>query len=234
MNIKIHSNNKIARLAGAIYLIVVLTGMFSLAYVPSQLIFWGDAAKTLQHITSSQQLYRMGIASSMICYLAFTLLPIVLYKLLRQVDENYAKAMVIFALISVPISLLNLQHKFDVLSLITNANYLKDLSTQQLESRVLLSLESYDSGILIVQLFWGLWLLPFGYLVYHSKILPKILGIFLIIGCFGYLINVLGRTTFPNYGEFGFAKYVTLPASIGEIGICLWLIIMGAKTKVNH
>jgi hypothetical protein len=228
------SNKKIARIAGAIYLVVVLTGMFSLAYVPSQLIFWEDAAKTLQHITSSQQLYRMGIASSMICYLAFTLLPIVLYKLLRQVDENYAKAMVIFALISVPISLLNLQHKFDILSMISNANYLKDLNKQQLESRVLLSLESYDSGILIVQLFWGLWLLPFGYLVYHSKILPKILGIFLVIGCFSYLINVFGRTTLPNYGEFGFAKYVTLPASIGEIGICLWLLIMGAKTKVNH
>jgi hypothetical protein len=76
--------------------------------------------------------------------------------------------------------------------------------------------------------------LPFGYLVYHSKILPKILGIFLVIGCFSYLINVFGRTTLPNYGEFGFAKYVTLPASIGEIGICLWLLIMGAKTKVNH
>lgn len=150
------SNKKTARIAGAIYLVVVLTGMFSLAYVPSQLIFWDDAAKTFQYITSSQQLYRMGIASSMICYLAFTLLPIVLYKLLRQVDENYAKVMVIFALISVPISLLNLQHKFDVLSMISSADYLKDLSKQQLESRVLLSLESYDSGILIVQVFWGL------------------------------------------------------------------------------
>ncbi|NRF38056.1 DUF4386 domain-containing protein [Pedobacter sp. LMG 31643] len=227
------ANKKTARIAGAIYLVVVLTGMFSLAYVPSQLIFWNDAAKTLQHITSSQQLYRMGIASSMICYLAFTLLPIVLYRLLRHVDENYAKLMVIFALISVPISLLNLQHKFDVLSIISGADYLKDLSQQQLQSRVLFSLESYDSGLLIVQIFWGLWLFPFGYLVYHSKTLPKILGVFLMLGCFGYLINVLGRTALPNYGEFGYAKYVTLPASIGEIGICLWLLIMGIKTNVK-
>lgn len=224
-------NKKTARIAGAVYLIVVITGMFSLAYVPSQLIFWDDSAKTLQEITSSTQLFRWGIASSIICYLAFAFLPLILYKLLRNVNKDYAKLMVVLALLSVPISLINLQHKFDVLTLVSGTNELKGMSASELQSSVWVSLKSYNSGVLIVQLFWGLWLFPLGYLVYHSKVLPKILGIFLILGCFGYLINVLGRTVLPDYGNSAIANYITLPASIGEIGTCLWLLIMGINTK---
>lgn len=224
-------NKKTARIAGAIYLVVIITGMFSLAYVPSQLIFLDDSAKTLQQISSATQLFRWGIASSMICYLAFAFLPLVLYKLLRSVNEDYAKLMVILALLSVPISLINLQHKFDVLTLLSGADYLKGISVAELQSSVLLALKSYNSGVLVVQLFWGLWLFPFGYLVYHSKVLPKILGIFLVLGCFGYLINVIGRTIVPHYNDLTIASYITLPATIGEIGTCLWLLIMGIKTK---
>jgi hypothetical protein len=225
------SIKKTARIAGAIYLVVVLTGMFSLAYVPSKLIFWNDPAKTLHSITASIQLFRLGIASSMICYLAFLALPLALYQLLRSVNEKYAKLMVILAVVSVPISLLNLHHKFDVLSLTSGAEYLKALSQQQLQERVMFALDSYDNGIQIVQLFWGLWLFPFGYLVYQSKLLPKFLGILLMLGCFGYLINVFGRTIFADYGSLGISRYISMPASIGEIGTCLWLLIMGVREK---
>lgn len=90
----------------------------------------------------------------------------------------------------------------------------------------MLLLKSYNNGIGIVQIFWGLWLFPFGYLVFKSNFLPKFLGILLMIGCFGYLLKFFGHSLFPN---FGIPSFVTLPGSIGEIGICLWLLIMGAK-----
>jgi hypothetical protein len=77
--------------------------------------------------------------------------------------------------------------------------------------------------------FWGLWLLPFGYLVYKSGFLPKILGILLMAGCFGYLVNFLGGFLFPQYASIGIAKFVSLPATLGEIGTCLWLLIIGLK-----
>ncbi|MEO8516923.1 MAG: DUF4386 domain-containing protein [Flavobacterium sp.] len=226
-----YSNKRIARVAGLLYLIVVLTGIFSLAYVPNALFVWDDATLTFNNIMSSELLFRLSIVSSMVCYVAFLLLPIVLYRLLKPVNELYAKLMVLLATVSVPISFLNLQNKFSVLSLMVKEEHLKFFSNEELSNKVLVYLNQYDNGILIVSVFWGLWLLPFGYLVYKSGFLPKVLGIFLMLGCLGYLINFTGNTLFKDYAAFGISKFVSLPASIGEIGICLWLLIVGVKSK---
>ncbi len=229
--IVVQNNKKIARLAGLFYLIVVITGIFSLAYVPSKLIVWDNAALTLTNIKNSEMLFRLSIIGGVLCYLAFLALPLVLFRLLKHVNLLYAKIMVILVLISIPISFINLFNKLAILSLISGANYLTVFSDAELQTQVMLSLNQYDNGILILQIFWGLWLFPFGYLVYKSGILPKVLGIFLMIGCFSYLINFIGFFLFPNYADLGISTYVRLPASIGEIGTCLWLLIMGAKTR---
>ncbi|MGG5210184.1 DUF4386 domain-containing protein [Chryseobacterium sp. MIQD13] len=223
--------NKTARLAGLIYLVVILTGLFSLMYVPSKLIVWENPSLTFQNISSSAQLFRAGIAGSMLCYIAFTFLPLILYKLLKNVNGNYAKLMVVLALISVPVSFINLQSKFSVLTIVEGAGYLKAFNEEQLQSQVMFLLNMYNKGILIVQIFWGLWLLPFGYLVYKSGFLPRILGLFLMLGCLGYVLNVFGRTVIPHFSDYAVSDYMTLPASIGEIGTCLWLLIAGVKNK---
>jgi len=225
------SIKRTARIAGILYLIVVLTGIFSLAYVPKMLITWGNANLTFSKIVESDLLFRLGIFSSVICYIAFLFLPIVLYQLLKPINKFYAKMMTILAVISVPISFLNLQNRFSVLSLISKDGYLSLYSNEQLQSKVMFYLTEYNHGISLVSVFWGLWLLPFGYLVYKSGFLPKVLGILLMLGCFGYLINFFGRTLIPNYSELGVSSYISLPASLGEIGTCLWLLIMGAKEK---
>lgn len=219
------SNQKTARIAGLLYLVVVLTGMFSLAYVPSQLIVWDNPAKTIENIINHDTLYRLGIVSSSICYVFFIFLPLVLYKLLQSTNNNYAKLMVILAVVSVPISFVNMQNKYAVLSLITESGIAKE----QLQSQVMFYLNQYNSGILIVQIFWGLWLFPFGYLVFKSKLIPKLFGILLMAGCVGYLINFIGHTLISGYAESGISTFIRLPASIGEIGICFWLLIMGVK-----
>ncbi len=231
-----YSNKKTARIAGLLYLIVVLTGIFSLAYVPKTLFIWDNATLTFNKIVSSELLFRVGILSSVICYTAFIFLPVVLYQLLKQVNEFYAKLMTILAIVSVPVSFVNLQNKFSILSLISKDEYLKVYSNEQLQSKVMFYLNQYDNGILLVSVFWGLWLLPFGYLIYKSEFLPKFLGILLMSGCFGYLINFTGNMFIKNYAEIEISKFMSLPASIGEIGTCLWLLIIGAKPKkiVNY
>lgn len=229
MNLR--TNKTTARLAGLLYLIVVITGTFSLGYAPSKLIVWGDAVKTFEQISASENLFRMSIISSVICYLAFLLLPFVLYKLLNPINEIAAKLMVVLSVVSVPISLLNLQSKYAVLTLLHGENYLNVFSQQQIQTQIMLLLEKYDSGILIASLFWGLWLFPFGYLVYKSGFLPRILGVLLMLGCGGYLISFVGNTMMQNYGGTFFAGYVRIPASLGEIGICLWLLIRGINEK---
>ncbi|MGH6781822.1 MAG: DUF4386 domain-containing protein [Sphingomonadaceae bacterium] len=223
------SNKKIARTAGLLYLIVVVAGIFSLAYVPSQITAVGDAAATAGNIMASMPLFRLGIVAGLICFTAFLLLPLALYRLLGRIDRNAAILMVVLAVASVPISFVNMLNKLDVLSLLSGADYLRVFTADQLHARVMLSLDSYGNGLLVSKIFWGLWLLPFGYLVYRSGILPRIFGILLMMGCFGYLIDFTGRVLFPGYVEVAIARFVTLPGTLGEIGICLWLLIMGAR-----
>lgn len=222
-------SRKTARIAGVLYLIVVATMMFSLAYVPSQIDVPGNALATFNNIVANESLFRLGIISGLAGYIAFLLLPLALYKLLQGVNRNAALLMVAFAVVSVPVSFVNMLHKFDVLTLLSGAEYLRAFTTEQLHAQAMSSLDAYNNGILVSKIFWGLWLLPFGYLVFKSGFLPRILGILLVLGCFGYLGDFLGRSLFPGYAETTIPRFITLPASLGEIGTCLWLLIVGIR-----
>lgn len=228
------TNKKTAQIAGLLYLVVVLTGIFSLMYVPSKLIDWDNATTTFNNIVKNQSLFRLGIVSGLICYTFFLFLPLVLYKLFKPVNDNYAKLMVLLAVISVPIYFVNVQNEFTILSFVSRSNYLNGFSTEQIKSMIMLYIDQYENGMRIVHIFSGLWLFPFGYLVFKSGFLPQFLGILLMLGCFGYLINFTGNTLISNYSEIGIGKYIQLPASLGEIGICLWLLILGAKEKTSN
>ena len=218
-----------ARISGLVYLAVVLTGLFSLMYVPTKLIDWKNPGITVTNIQANELLFRFGILANIACSLFFLFLPLCLYRLLSSVNKRMAQLMVILAVISVPIALSNVQNKIDIIPLLNNEIYLQSTSFESLESMVFFQLDQYNSGMLILQLFWGLWLLPFGWLVFKSGFLPKILGIILMAGCFSYLINFLGYLLIENYYSLGVASIVQIPASIGEIGICLWLLFTGKK-----
>jgi hypothetical protein len=172
------SNKEMARIAGLLYLVVVVMGIISLAYIPSKLIVWDNAATTFNNIVNSQFLFRLGIVCGLICYTFFIFLPLALYRLLKPVNKVYAQAMVVLAVISVPISFVNMLNKFAVLSLVSDVSLQKVYANDQLQNQVMFYLNQYDYGNLIVQIFWGLWLFPFGYLVFKSGFLPKILGFF--------------------------------------------------------
>ena len=218
-----------ARVAGLLYLIVVAAGIFSLGYVPGQTLVPGDAAATAERILAHETLYRLGIVAGAACYVAFLLLPLALYRLLAPTHRTAAVLMVALAAASVPLSFANLGHKLDALSLLGGGDTLQALTREQLQAQAMAALDAYRNGVLLSKVFWGLWLLPFGWLVFKSGLLPRVLGVLLMAGCFGYLIDFAGRALFPGYAQTAAAGYVTLPASIGEIGTCLWLLIVGAR-----
>jgi len=224
------SKNKKARLAGILYLILIVCGILNLVYIPSQLIDWDSAPQTLDNIMASEWLFRLGVVFGIITFLAFLLLPLALYRLLEEVNRTYALLMVIFALISIPISFVNLLNKFSILTLIGEAEDAGLGAGPELAEQVMFYLRAYNNGIELSQVFWGLWLWPFGYLVFRSGFLPKVLGILLMAGCVGYLITFFAGFLYPEFYKTKFADLVGLPASIGEIGTCLWLLIAGART----
>jgi hypothetical protein len=226
---KIMSRNKKARLAGVLYLLLIISGFIYLVYIPLELIDMQNAAKTLKNIRNSELLFRLGIVTAICSSLIFILLPLALYSLLESVNKVSAKFMVLFALISIPISFVNILNKFSILTLINKAAYAQKLGVTELQSKVMFLIDSYNNGLEISQIFWGLWLLPFGYLVYQSGFLPKLLGILLMAGCFGYLITFFGGFLYSDFNKTLISEIVGYPAPLGEIGICLWLLIMGTN-----
>lgn len=212
-----------ARIAGLLYLIVFVSGIFSLAYVPGQLIVDGDIGATIANIATRAPLYRLGILAGMICYTAFLLLPLAMYRLFASWSAALAAAMVALATVSVPIAFGSLQSQMDVLALVEGS-----AGNDQREALTALALQSSDSALRLVKLFWGLWLLPLGLLVLRSRALPALLGALLIAGCAGYLIDVVVRLLAPD-ALGAAARYVRLPATFGEIGTCLWLLLFGVR-----
>lgn len=223
------SNATTARIAGLLYLIVVAAGIFSLAYVPSLIEASDDPATLVAAIREHETLFRFGIAAAFACYTAFLILPLALYRLLAPYGRTAAMLMVALAVASVPMSFGNLIHRVDVLSLLGEEPALRGLAAGQVNLQVTLALESYWNGIFVSKILWGLWLLPFGWLVFRSAVIPRVFGVLLMAGCFGYLIAFLGRLLVPGYAELPFVGYVSLPATIGEIGSCLWLLVLGAR-----
>lgn len=218
-----------ARIAGLIYLVVVVAGIFSLAYAPSQLIVPADAARTVQNLIEHEALFRASIAGAFVCYLAFLALPFALHRLLAPAGREVAMAMVVLAVVSVPISLTAMLHKLDVVTLLGDKPWAAGLPPERLQFEVMSSLASHSNGVVIAEIFWGLWLLPFGYLVYRSGRLPKALGVLLALGGLGNTIGAFGTTLFEGYRGSAFAEAASWPASLGEIGICLWLVLFGAR-----
>ena len=136
-------SKKTARIAGILYLIVVITGIVSLGYVPKQLIVWEDKVATFNNILKNESLFRLGIFSSVICYLAFIFLPLVLRELFKTVNKFVANVMVVSVLVSIPISFFNLYNKYLILDIIHKESYLKMYSESQLQSLVMFHLNQY-------------------------------------------------------------------------------------------
>lgn len=205
---------------GWIYLVVVLSGILSLAYVPGQLVVAGDAGQTLLNLRQSTDLFRLGIAAGMVCYLAFLVLPLSFYLWLAPAGRRMAQLMVLFAVVSVPISLGNLTHKLEVLDLVSIPQMGATLATE-----VMAALDRYHRGVLVAELFWGLWLIPLGILLLRSRAVPRLLGALLVVGGLGYLTEVFGTVLVADWRGGLFTR----PAAFGEIGTCLWLLLFGAR-----
>ena len=224
-----HPTVKAARIAGAVYLSLVLTGPFSLIYVPNKLIVRGDATATAANILAHEMLFRCGIVADLIGSVFFICLGIALYRLLRGVNQTQAWLMVSFVLVSAAVGFLNALNNIAALILFRGDDFLSVFHKPQLESLGMLFLRLHGQGITINEMFWGLWLFPFGVLVYQSRFLPRILGVWLVIDGFAYVILSLTGILLPQYqGKvFTFSQ----PAFFGEIAIMLWLLIKGANVK---
>jgi hypothetical protein len=221
-----------ARLCGLAYLMVVVTGIIGLAWVPARLDLGNDPARILSVIGAQESLFRVGIAAWVANQLAFLALGLTFYRVLRHAHPTVALAMAALVVASVPIGLAGAVHRLDALGWATDGVALADADLRAAFAAH--AIESWRNTILVVQVFWGLWLLPLAYLLWRTRLVPVLLVVALALGCFGYLLTVFGYVLNPAFDESPLARMATLPASVGEIGTCLWLLFAGARRHRRH
>jgi hypothetical protein len=229
MEINSSSLKNTARIAGLLYLLLVITGVYGIMYIPSQIIVPGDSVSTAKNIISNELLFRTGILNDIISNTIFLFLVLVLYRLFKQVNENQAKLMLALVIVQVPVVFM--MEAFNITSLmILKGEILKTFELSQRQDLAMLLIKINEYGTLPLEMFWGLWLLPFGLLVYKSEFIPRIFGILLVIAGIAYMIDSTIALLFPSYSSF--VKQPTLLlVAIGEISITLWLLIKGVKTQ---
>jgi len=163
-----HPTDKAARVAGAVYLSMVITAPFSLIYVPNKLIVRGDATATAANILAHETLFRLSIFGDLVGHVIFICLAIALYRLLSNVNRTWALLMVGFVLVSAAVGFLNTLNNIAALILFRGGEFLSVFDTAQLNALGMLFIRLHSQGIFIDEIFWGVWLFPFGLLVFRS------------------------------------------------------------------
>jgi hypothetical protein len=222
-----HPTNKAARVAGAVYLSLVLTAPFSLLYVPGKLIVRGNAVATANNILAHEMVFRLCIVAELLSSVIFICLGLALYRLLSGVNKTWAGAMVALVLVSAAVGFLNVLNYVAALTLIHGTEFLAAFETPQRYALGMLFLRLHGQGELMNEIFWGLWLFPFGLLVFRSGFLPRFLGVWLMLACFVWVALSLTALLFPPYYEAAFK--MAQPVLFAELAIMLWLLIKGAK-----
>jgi hypothetical protein len=217
------------RFAGLLYVLTSIVGFFAMGYVPGKLIVHGNAAATASNIAASEMLFRLGIAGSLIGQAAFIFVALALYDLLKGVNQRHATLMVLLIVVSVPIAFLNEVNSIAALVLVQGADFLSIFEKPQRDALAMLFLNLHHYGIVIAEIFWGLWLFPLGLLVYRSRFLPRFLGVWLVIAGFAWVILSLTGVLSPQYQDK--VNTFSQPAMIGEIVFMFWLLIKGATPK---
>jgi hypothetical protein len=226
-----HPTVKAARMAGAIYLSMVFTAPFSLIYVPSKLIVRGDASATADNILAHETMFQLSIFGDLIGQVIFICLAVALYRLLSNVNKTWALLMVALVLVSAAVGFFNALNNIAALILFRGGEFLSVFDKVQRESLGMFFIRLHNQGIFIDELFWGLWLFPFGLLVFRSGFMPRFIGVWLMINCFGYVALCAIALFFPAYYEAAF-RY-SQPVLFGELAVMLYLLIRGAKVPTT-
>ncbi len=201
-----------------LYPIWIVFGFFSIIYIPTTLIVQGDAATTAKNIISNEFLFRAGIVGGLITQLIFIFAAIFLYRLLATVNKIYPLIMIVFALISVPIAMLNELNNLAAFQLLNDPQ------------QMMFFLNLHAQGIVIASIFWGLWLFPLGILIYKSGYFPKIIGIVVVIGGIGYTLDSFMKLLLPNFAALMSTLQIM---TFGEVIFLAWLVVKGAKLPKN-
>ena len=224
------STHNPGRVAGFLYLLLVVFAPLRLIYIPSTLFVRGNATATATNLAAHELLFRLGIVSDLLCGTVLIFLVLALYRLLKGVDQNHAVLMVILGgVMPAAIYFFNVLNDAAALMLVRGADFLSVFDKPQRDALAMLFLRLHHHEVVAAEILWGLWLFPLAILVYRSRFLPRFLGVWLIINGFAYLTISFTGLLLPQYEDR--VSPIAFPALLGEMAIMLWLLIRGAKPQ---
>ena len=224
------SIKKNARVAGFLYLLLVLAGPIRLIYSPSKLFVHGNATATANNIAAHESLFRFGIVSDLFVGTIVIFVALALYRLFKEVDQNLAVLMVILGgVLPSAIYFFNALNDAAALTLARGPDFLSVFEKPQRDALAMLFLNLHGQGFTAGEIFYGLWLFPLGVLAFRSRFLPRFLGVWLIINGFAYLVLSFTGFLLSRYEDV--VSNILFPALTGEIAFMLWILIMGAKEQ---
>ena len=223
------SPKRLARIAGILYLLVGIFGGFAEGYVEPKMYVAGNAAATAGNVVANSGLLRIGVVADLLDGTVFVFLALTLYILLNHVHKSVARAMLVLVAIATTITCLVAVFEFEGLRVATGAVNMAAFGTEGSNALVLLLLDTQHYGLLIAQIFFGLWLVPLGYLAYKSEMFPKTLGAVLIVGGVCYLVDLLAAFLLPDLSQRIHA-FVVIPSAIAEVSMVLYLLVKGVNT----
>jgi uncharacterized protein DUF4386 len=220
------SNKKTARRAGLLYFLASLLGLPGLIFVPGKLFVRGDVVATADNIRNNADLLHFGIASELVSSLLFIWLVLVLYRLFKPVSEKHARAMALLILLSMPITMIAVLNEVAA-SLLATGDNLAAFGKPQLDSLAYVFMRLHGRGYALSEIFWGLWLFPFGILVLRSGFIPRFLGYLLLIAPFGYLAGSINSLLLST--PLPLLDRIESILAAAELPIIFWLLIWGVK-----
>ncbi len=220
------SNKNLARIAGLLYLIVIATGLFAEVFVRQAFKVSGDALATANNIQSSEMLFRLGVVADMVNFVCGLPCVLIIYFLFKRINKFLLQLALLFVTIQTAIIAVNLLHQTSPLLILGNNSYLQSFQPNQLATLSQLSLNLQGVGYAIGLVFFGFYCLIVGYVIFNSKMVPKLFGILYILSGIGYLINSFAMLLSKGFANPLFT-YVAIPIFIGELSFCLWLLIKG-------
>jgi hypothetical protein len=208
---------------------VGLFGGFSEGYVDPKMYVAGDAAASAGNVVAGAALVRLGVVAHLLDGTFFIFMALALYVLLEHVHRSVARAMLVLVALATGIICFNAVFQFEAMRVATDGSYVAAFGRAGANALVLLLLETQHYGTLVAQVFFGLWLVPLGYLAWRSGLFPRWLGALLVTGGVCYLVDLLAAFLLPDLGR-KIHGVVVIPSAVAEISMVLYLLAVGVKT----
>lgn len=224
------SDKNVTRIAGFCYLIVIATGLFSEVFVRQALRVSNDAMATAHNIQANEWLFRWGFVADLVNFVVGIPSVLIIYHFFKKSHRILLQIALAFVIIQTAIIAVNLLNQITPLLLLSNDTYLNTFGQNQLATLSLLSLDIQALGYGIGLVFFGFYCILIGYVIHKTGAIPKPIGVAYAISGVCYLIN-----SFTMFLSKGFANpyfvYLAIPIFIGELSLCLWLLIKGIDTS---